>query len=185
MPARDQISLGILAGGQGQRLGGADKATVRFHGQDLLSRTLAAAGTGFLETLLSYNGSDPHVARPGVTWVRDIRPGNPGPLAGLESLLSTARGAWLLTLPIDLRDTTPEVLQRLCDSPRGRAVIRDSEGLQPLVAIWPVAEALQLVSRDLDAGDRAVHFLLPRLDMVELDISPARLGNLNTPHDFE
>ena len=185
MPVRDQISLGILAGGQGLRLGGADKATVQLRGEDLLSRTLAAAGSGFLETLLSYNGSDPRVARPSLACVRDIRPGYPGPLAGLESLLSMARGAWLLTLPIDLRDTSPEVLQRLCDSPGGRAVIRDSDGLQPLVAIWPVSESLRRVSRALDAGERAVHPLLSPLDMVELDISPARLGNLNTPHDFE
>ena len=185
MPARDQVSLGILAGGQGLRLGGADKATVRFHGSDLLSRTIFAAGTGFLETLLSYNGSDPSAARPELYWVRDLRPGHPGPLAGLESLLAAARGEWLLTLPIDLRDASPEAVQSLCVSPRGRAVIRDAEGLQPLVAIWPVAEALCEVSRALDAGDRAVHVLLTRLNLTEVDISPARLGNLNTPHDFE
>lgn len=185
MPARDQISLGIIAGGQGLRLGGIDKASVLFHGVDLLSRTLAAAGSGFLEMLLSYNGSDPRAARPGLIWVADIRPGYQGPLAGLESLLSTASGEWLLTLPIDLRDTSPEVLRRLCEIPRGRAVIRDSDGLQPLVAIWPVAEALRAVSSALDAGDGAVHPIRKQLDMVELDISPARLGNLNTPHDFE
>ncbi len=185
MPTRNQISLGILAGGQGLRLGGADKATARFHGEDLLSRTLAVAGTGFHETLLSYNGSDARVARPGLTWVPDIRPGFPGPLAGLESLLSTASGAWLLTVPVDLRDASPDVLQRLCDSPGGRAVIRDSDGLQPLVAIWPVAEALRAVSSALEAGGRAVHPMRKRLDMVEIDISPARLGNLNTTQDFE
>ena len=185
MPARDQISLGILAGGQGLRLGGADKASVRFNGADLLSRALEAAGPGFHETLLSYNGSDPRAARPGLSWVPDIRPGHPGPLAGLESLLTKTRATWLLTLPVDLRDASPDVLQLLCDSPDGRAFIRDADGLQPLVAIWPVADTLRLVSGALDAGNRAVHPMLRQLDMVELDISPARLGNLNTPHDFE
>lgn len=183
MPARDQVSLGILAGGQGLRLGGADKTAVRLHGADLLSRTIAAAGAGFLEALLSYNGNDLRAARPGLSWVRDVRPGHPGPLAGLESLLAQARGQWLLTLPIDLRDARPEVVQRLCDS--GSAVIRDFDGLQPLVAIWPVSQALGLVSSALDEGQRAVHPLLKQLHMAELDISPARLGNLNTPHDFE
>lgn len=185
MPARDQISLGILAGGQGQRLGGADKATLHWHGVDLLSRTLAAAGDGFLETLLSYNGSDARAARHGLSWVPDLRSGNLGPLAGLESLLAKAHAPWLLTLPVDLRDADPDVVQRLFASAGGRAVIRDDDGLQPLVAIWPVAESLQMVSRALDAGDRAVHPLLQRLDLAEIDISPARLGNLNTPHDFE
>lgn len=185
MPARDQISLGILAGGQGLRLGGADKASLRFHGNDLLSRTLAAAGPGFQETLLSYNGTDLRSARSGLSWVPDLRPGFPGPLGGLESLLARARGTWLLTLPIDLRDAGPDILQRLCDCPDGSAAIRDADGLQPLVAIWPVAESLRAVSSALDAGEGAVYPLLKRLAMVELDISPARLGNLNTPRDFE
>lgn len=185
MPARNQISLGILAGGQGLRLGGADKATACLHGVDLLSRTLAAAGPGFLETLLSYNGSDSRAARPGLAWVPDIRPGHPGPLAGLESLLARARAPWLLTLPVDLRDANPGVLQRLCDSPGGRAFIHDADGPQPLVAIWPVADTLRVVSSALNAGNKAVHPMLKQLDMAELDISPARLGNLNTPQDFE
>lgn len=185
MPARDQISLGILAGGQGLRLGGADKTSVRFNGADLLSRALQAAGPGFLETLLSYNGSDTRAARPGLSWVPDIRPGYAGPLAGLEALLARARTPWLLTLPVDLRDASPEALRKLCESPDGCAFIRDADGLQPLVAIWPVAASLRLVSSALDAGNRAVHPMLRQLGMVELDISPARLGNLNTPHDFE
>lgn len=185
MPARDQTSLGILAGGQGLRLGGADKATLHLHGVDLLSRTLWAAGPGFLETLLSYNGADPRAARHGLTWVPDLRSDNPGPLAGLESLLAKARGQWLLTLPVDLRDTGPDVVQRLCDGAGGRAFIRDRDGRQPLVAIWPVAESLRIVRRALDAGDRAVHPVLTQMDMAEIDISPARLGNLNTPEDFE
>lgn len=185
MPARDHVSLGILAGGQGFRLGGADKTAVRLNGTDLLSRTIAAAGAGFLEALLSYNGNDLRAVRPGLSWVPDLRPGHPGPLAGLESLLARARGQWLLTLPIDLRDASPELLHRFCDSANGAAVIRDSDGLQPLVAIWPVSQALGLVSRALDEGQRAVYPLLQQLHMAELDISPARLGNLNTPHDFE
>lgn len=185
MPARDQISLGILAGGRGSRLGGADKTTLRLHGVDLLSRTLAAAGAGFLETLLSYNGCDPRSARPGLSWVPDLRPDHPGPLAGLESLLARARGAWLLTVPVDLRDVGPDIVQRLCDCAGGRAVIRDHDGLQPLVAIWPVAESLEVVARALDDGDRAVHPFLKRLGLAEINISPACLGNLNTPQDVD
>lgn len=185
MPSLDQTSLGILAGGQGLRLGGVDKATVSFRGADLLSRTLAATGPGFLETLLSYNGSDPRAARPGLSWVPDARSGYPGPLAGLEALLARARGHWLITVPIDLRDGSPEIMRRLCQFPGGRAAIRDADGLQPLVALWPVAESLRAVSDALDAGERAVHPLLARLAMEQLDISPLRLGNLNTPPEFD
>ena len=42
MLARDQVTLGILAGGQARRMGGVDKALLTYHGTSLLSRTLTA-----------------------------------------------------------------------------------------------------------------------------------------------
>ena len=184
MPARDQICLGILAGGQGSRLGFADKCVVEFRGQDLLSRTLLAAGTGFSESLLSYSGSDSRNARPGLAWVPDRRAGHAGPLAGIESLLCAATSPWLLTTPVDLRLLEASVIESLCQG-GGAAVVRDGDGVQPLLALWDVAPTLAAVVAALDQGRAAVHALVRQLRMAELDISPRRLGNLNSPADFE
>jgi molybdopterin-guanine dinucleotide biosynthesis protein A len=64
-------------------------------------------------------------------------------------------------------------------------VVRDGEGLQPLVALWPVASARTAVADALAAGELAVHPLARLLGLAVLDLSPGRLGNLNTPADFE
>lgn len=184
MPARGQVCLGILAGGRGTRLGGADKAFVEFDGRSLLARTIAAMGIGYARTLVSYNGRDPRAASFGDAVLPDVRTGFPGPLAGLESLLANTPEPWLLTTPVDLRHLPADLAERMLAVGKG-VVVRDADGLQPLVALWPVAEAQAVVARALAAGEFAVHPLATQLRLAVLDISPGRLGNLNTPADFE
>ena len=190
MSARDQITLGILAGGMGQRLGGVDKAFITLHGQTLLARTLAALGDGYAQVLVSHNRADPRVAQSGACAVADLRADFPGPLAGIEALLHAASSRWLLTVPVDLREIPPMLPEGLLQARLSAAgddgiVVADADGLQPLVALWPVAEARIAATRALNAGEHAVHQLIESLRFAIYDVSPRRLGNLNTPADFE
>ena len=187
---REQITLGVLAGGQAQRLGGTDKAFVEFKGQPLLTRTLAAMGGGFAQVLASYNGDDPRIKEFELQDLPDLRPDFQGPMAGIEALLKATTSDWLLTVPVDLRDIPEGLVESLCreaqkDPAVNGVVIRDQEGLQPLLALWRVATARQAIVAALDSGDGAVHRLLQTERFQILDISPRRLGNLNTPADFE
>jgi molybdopterin-guanine dinucleotide biosynthesis protein A len=177
------ITLGILAGGRASRLAGADKSTLEFRGETLLKRTLASLGRDGETCLLSHRDD---VAIPGLRVVRDLRADQPGPLAGLEALLGAAHTPWLLTAPVDLADIPPALgaALRARAAGKGATVVRDADGLQPLVAIWPVAAALRAVRAALDAGERSVRAMLDTLPHAVLDIAPARLGNLNTPADF-
>ena len=190
MLTRDQLTLGILAGGQARRLGGVDKAFAQFQGQALLTRALAALGTGYAQTLISYNGNDERIARFGGAAVPDLRGHFPGPLAGLESLLRVASSEWLLTIPVDLRDIPGDLPEILCgelgSNPVGEGVaIGDADGLQPLVALWRVSTSRSATTAALDAGERAAHRLVHSMQFRIRDISPWRLGNLNLPADFE
>jgi molybdopterin-guanine dinucleotide biosynthesis protein A len=184
VPTRDQVCLGILAGGRGLRLGGVDKAFAQFDGHSLLARTLAAMGSGYARTLVSYNGREPGAAALRVEVLPDLRPDFPGPLAGLEALLARTVQPWLLTVPVDLRALPAELPERMLAIWQG-VVLRDGDGLQPLVALWPVASARAAVAAALAAGALAVHPLARQLGLAVLDLSPGRLGNLNTPADFE
>ena len=188
MLTRGQVSLGILAGGQGRRLGGADKAFIEFDGEPLLSRTLAALGSGFAETLVSYNGSDQRILESAARIVPDLRVDFPGPLAGLESLLHAASCEWLLTVPVDLREIPGELAEglfRALEAGGPGVVVRDGDGLQPLVALWPVRESRIAVSAALDANNRAVQELVQSMQFRVHELSSWRLGNLNSPSDFE
>ena len=90
------ITLGILAGGRGARLGGVDKAALQFRGRALLERTRdafalspdALDGDEAGATLLSRAGNGIAASdEPGFQRVTDLRDGGLGPLAGLEALL--------------------------------------------------------------------------------------------------
>jgi molybdopterin-guanine dinucleotide biosynthesis protein A len=196
MPPR--VTLGILAGGRGARLGGADKAALRYSGEPLLARMLAAFADAADDAILLSQRADARAiagehAPPSTLaprCVHDLRPGQPGPLAGLEALLAATRTPWLLTTPVDLRDVPAGLAARLRAAAEGdgdaaaATVVRDADGLQPLVALWPVATTLAAVRAALDADQRSARALVAGIPHRVLDVSPARLGNLNTPEDF-
>jgi len=184
--ARAQVALGILAGGQAQRLGGADKAFAQYHGQALIQRTLSALGCGYAETMISYNGSAQAELPAGARPVADMRPDHSGPLAGIEALLGACRAHWLLTVPVDLALVPEDLFERLakCVDEDICVRARDADGEQPLVALWPVERSRGAASAALDAGERAVHRVQAMLGVAACDFAPARFGNLNTPADF-
>lgn len=185
MPSRDRASLGILAGGRGLRLGGLDKAAIEVEGVSLLERLLDAAGSGFADILVSHNLPDaPLRARlhaRGLRFVADEVAAGEGPLAGLDALLQACRGEWLLTLPVDLARPSRALVDDLLA--QDGAIARDPDGLQPLVALWPVGPARKAVREALGRGERAVHPLAGQLGLHAVDTP--RLGNLNTPRDFQ
>ena len=182
--ARDQVALGILAGGRASRMGGADKALVSFGGERLVDRVLAAVGPGYAASLISYNlASNGHLPR-SLLPVADLRAGNPGPLAGIEALLNACEARWLLSLPVDIEKVPPRLFDQFAEFAQDGIGVRarDEEGEQPLVALWPVPEARAAVRAALDAGEGAVHRVQDRLGFRVRELP--RLGNLNTPADL-
>ncbi len=186
MTGRGEVTLGILAGGRASRLGGVDKARVEYRGRSLLERALEMAGDGYAARLLSHPGDCELFHEMGLITVPDLRPDFPGPLAGIEAMLAHCTSPWLLTLPVDLLDVPAKLCEQLLVANPGHgAVVRDGEGLQPLVCLWPVMAAKVNVSVAMDRQEGAVHKVAATLGLAILDISPLRLGNLNSPSDFD
>jgi len=182
---RTAISLGILAGGRGERLGGRDKAWVLHYGKTLLQHSLSAFPGGYAERLVSAREADPRFARLGLRPVFDSRPDFPGPLAALEALSGACTTPWLLTVPVDLQripDGLPDALRKA--AARDGVVVKDASGLQPLFGLWHAGHLHQAVVALLDAGEGAAHRLVSKLDLARMDISPKLLANLNTPDDI-
>lgn len=185
MIGRDQVTLGILAGGLGRRLGGVDKAFASYQRQPLFERCLHAAGPGFAQRLISHPSVDVRFSSHALVAVADSRPDHAGPLAGLESLLAACTSPWLLTVPVDAKTLPAVVFDRLLAGDEGPGrVIADADGLQPLVALWRVATTRPIVAQRLDAGQRDARGLVSSLALAVCDIDPLVLGNLNTPADF-
>ena len=93
----------------------------------------------------------------------------------------------MLTLPVDLAEIPDDLIERLLAASDGEngVAARDADGEQPLVALWPVASSSSPVVAALDAGERAVHRVQQILGFAACELGPLRLGNLNTPADFD
>ncbi len=186
MIPRTAITLGVLAGGRGQRLGGRDKAWVLHHNKTLLQHTLSAFPGGYAERLVSAREDDARFDRMGLRAVFDQRPGFAGPLAALEALCAACTTPWLLSVPVDVQripDDLPDALRGAVA--RDGVVVKDATGLQPLIGLWRTAALQAAVSDLLEAGESAAHRLVSRLDLARMDISPRLLANLNTPDDLQ
>ena len=182
--ARGDITLGLVAGGRATRLGGLDKAWLVRGGvpQVLRLRERFAAETSAV--LVSANRDPERYLDAGLAVVAD-RAADAGPLAALDALAAECRTPWLFTLPVDVVDVNDCVLRTLARSadPAG-ARARDDEGVQPLVALWPVAALREAVRTALATREYAIQALQARLGMAEVRFAGVRFGNLNTPADL-
>lgn len=104
------ITLGLLCGGQGRRLGGPKEQLIDAGGQSLLEAQVARLRPHF-EQLLLLSGPS-HKELPGAPGVPDPEPfAGRGPLAGLLAGLEAASHDWLALLPLDQPYFPPEAFR--------------------------------------------------------------------------
>ncbi len=179
------ISLGILAGGRGSRLNGADKAFVRHEDKFLCERILDKLQMRFAGKFISAREPDERYAAMQITPVFDQRAAFSGPLAGIEALLGACNSEYLLTIPVDIKNVPVKQIEKWLDCPEAPGTqLRDSDGMQPLLALWHVDSCLSTVRQALDGQEKAVHSLLSKLNFKIIDRTDIQIGNLNTPEDF-
>lgn len=182
--AREDITLGILAGGRATRLGGLDKAWLERGGIAQVVRLARRFGAETAAVLVSANSDLPRYALAGIEAVPD-RVEDAGPMGGLDALAAACRTPWLLTMPVDLVDANDCLLRTLVsDATANGARAQDDSGVQPLVALWRVDALREAVTAALRDGALAVQALQRRLDMAVVRFAGVRFGNLNTPDDL-
>ncbi|PBJ83011.1 molybdopterin-guanine dinucleotide biosynthesis protein MobA [Lysobacteraceae bacterium NML93-0399] len=184
-PTFSDVTIGILAGGRASRLGGRDKAWLERGGTPQVlrwQRRLAGQGVALL---VSANREFERYAAHGLIAVPDRR-ADAGPLSGLDALAHAASTRWLMTLPVDLVEINDCLLRTLVHHAGTQgAYARDADGVQPLVALWPVALLRDVAAAALTSGDYAVRSLQQTLGMQCVQFDGVRFGNLNTPQDLD
>lgn len=182
----ENISLGILAGGQGSRLNCADKAFIRYENEYLSKRILNMLDTRFAAQFISAREPDERYEPMNLKPVFDTRTAFFGPLAGIEALLEAAKAEYLLSIPVDIKTLPLDVIAQWLDTPEQPGlVLQDSNGLQPLFALWHVLSALPVVKLALDRKEKAVHSVISQLNFKIITRADIQIGNLNTPKDFQ
>ena len=113
----------ILAGGSGSRLGGIDKALLRWRGRTFLERIVEQLTPWATQLLINSNRCS-HYDGVDLPVIADPWPEARGPLAGLLAGLDAASEAWVLFLPCDCPQPAADLVPRLW-----RAIASDIDNL--------------------------------------------------------
>ena len=179
------IAALILAGGQGTRLGGVDKAFVELAGRPLLDHLLGRLAPQAAAIAISANGDPARFARHRLPVLPDGAWAGKGPLAGVAAGLAWARGIGataLASVPVDTPFIPANLIARLAPAP-SVAVWRGRQ--HHLVALWPVGLLPRLSDFLAAPGDYKVRdaLALGGARQVTFDESVDPFLNINTPEN--
>ncbi len=183
----------VLAGGEGRRMGGADKALLELGGRPVLRHILDRLGPAHGPFAISANGDPSRYAAFGCPVLPDLPQfRGRGPLAGVLAGLAWAEAlgaASLLTAPGDAPFLPPDLARRLAPAP---ALAESGGKRHPPVALWPVAAraALEAHLAALDPDRRGAWSVLAFAEqigarVVSFPVEPADpFLDIDTPADL-
>ena len=108
----------ILAGGRGARLGGYDKARLRYRGRSLLQRLCAQLRPQVSQIVVVRSQARQALALPHQVDHGHDAQAFAGPVGGLLAGLKRSRKAWNLCLPVDSLSAPQDLRQRLARQSR-------------------------------------------------------------------
>ncbi|CAD5108149.1 molybdenum cofactor guanylyltransferase MobA [Zestomonas carbonaria] len=189
MPAPTTLpacSVLLLAGGRGQRVGGADKGLLEWRGQPLIAHLHALVRPLTDDLIISCNRNAERYAAYADRLVQDDSPDFPGPLTGIRAGLATARHDHLLVLPCDAPLIDAALLEQLrrrsAERPDQAVMVHQGEYWQPLICLLPKSLGAAL-EQAWQRGERSPQRALLSLGVTALEcaVDDPRLANLNTP----
>ena len=162
----------LLVGGASRRFG-SPKALIELDGETLDERGLRVLAAACDEVLV--------VGKAGRAAVRRARRRGEvrAPIAGVVAGLRAASNDVAVFLPVDCPRVTPELVARSATACRDAAVPQTG----PLPGAW-AKSALPLLERRLADGPLALYRTYGELDVVELQVDPALVADVDTPGDL-
>ncbi|EPJ87631.1 MULTISPECIES: molybdenum cofactor guanylyltransferase MobA [Pseudomonas] len=179
-------SILLLAGGQGQRMGGRDKGLVEWRGEPLIQHLHRLTRPLTDDLIISCNRNIEQYARYADQLVQDNNADFNGPLAGIRAALAVARHDVLLVLPCDVPLIDGELLRTLREMafahPDQPVMIREGEHWQPLLCMIPTRHAAAFEAA-WQAGERSPRRTMEQFQPVAVQCAAGdpRLANFNTP----
>jgi molybdopterin-guanine dinucleotide biosynthesis protein A len=188
MSVAEQIAAVILAGGQGRRMGGADKGLVAYQGRPLIEWVLDALAPQVGEIVISANRNLDTYAAYGRRVLPDTLPDFSGPLAGVLAALDAVKADWLLVVPCDTPHLPADLALRLLGAAQLEclplAVAADETRVHHSCFIVRTDQRGNLAAF-LARGERAVRHWQAGLSSAVVSFDAACFANLNQPDDFQ
>ncbi|WP_224240586.1 molybdenum cofactor guanylyltransferase [Hyalangium gracile] len=185
------VTLAVVAGGQGRRLSGVPKGLLRLGERTVLEGLLGLSPL-FAEVLLVANAPEPY-ARFGLRTVSDVVVGKGAP-GGVHAALVGARTPWVLAVACDMPFVLPEAVRVLLQARASEvdAVAFTVDGrVEPLLAAYRASladdwgDALKQGDPSLrELLSRCRARLLPEEALRAVDAELRSLVNVNTPEDL-
>ncbi len=192
MPGRSKlasvrVAAVILAGGQGRRMGGADKGLIEYQGRPLTEWALAALTPQVDELVISANRNFDAYAAYGHRVLPDTLRDFPGPLAGVLAALQAVAADWLLVAPCDTPHLPVDLAARLLAAAQRAnvplAVAADAVRVHHSCFIVRVDQRDNLAAY-LARGERAVRHWQAELPSTTVRFEAACFANFNQPQDL-
>ena len=181
----------ILAGGQGRRMGGVEKAFLRLGNQSFIEHLLQTLSPLAETIILTTNAPDHYAHLHGVRVVADEQPGK-GPLMGLYSGLLASAAEWSFVTTVDAPLLQPALVRRLAEAARECDAVVPSweKGPEPLCALY-ARRCLSAIKSALPMG-RVISFypsvrvcLIPESAVRGVDPAGLSFFNVNAAEDYE
>jgi molybdopterin-guanine dinucleotide biosynthesis protein A len=191
----ERVGAVVLAGGQGRRMGGVDKALVPLGGRPLIAHVLARLAPQCPVIAISAAGDPARFAGFGLPVVADATYDFAGPLAGILAGLDAAAAAappfdLVLSVPVDTPALPRDLVARLMaarQAEQAEVAMAASAGRpHPAVALWPIG-CREDLRRALAAGERQGRAVAQRYRLAVADWSALPFDpflNINTPADL-
>jgi molybdenum cofactor guanylyltransferase len=142
---KDKITGVVIAGGQGRRMGGADKGLVMLAGRPMVEHVIARLKPQVGRLIINANRNLEAYEAMGYAVITDTVRGHVGPLAGFLAAMRAARGPYILTAacdtPLIAADLATRLWRTLEKEEAELAVAHDGDYLQPLFALISVSLA--------------------------------------------
>lgn len=149
----------VLAGGQGRRMGGADKGLVTVDGAPMIQYVLERLAPQVNSVLINANRNQDTYARFGIPVISDTISGFAGPLAGMATALEKANTRWILTVPCDSpllpSDLVQRMYSRVTEAGAEIGVADDGQRMHPVFTLLQ-RDLLPSVLEFLERGERKI-----------------------------
>ncbi|MGE3147891.1 MAG: molybdenum cofactor guanylyltransferase MobA [Pseudorhodoplanes sp.] len=186
----------VLAGGRAQRMGGADKASLRLGNETLLARALSRLAPQCDGVIINANGDAARFGETGLPVVADSVADFAGPLAGVLAGLDWAAQhkpeiVWLASVPVDCPFFPLDLVRRLHEVRLRNATqlvcAKSGTWTHHVVALWRVdlREDMRAALRDekrRKVEDWTARHGVAVADWVVGEVDP--FFNINTPDDL-
>ena len=169
------VTLALLIGGRGTRLGGVDKARI-VRGSSTLADTISGVFAPYVTRVITVGRAEQNPT------VIDSAP-DEGPLRGIATALAYARTPWVFVVATDsVGLVAGDLTGLLVERTRGRCAIgwAAPHGPEPLCALYSRA-LLGTAERLLAGGERRAKALLKGEHLVP---RPSAIANINTTADL-